>query len=57
MTAKRRGGPSLWRNPDFLLLSGQGVSYLGNQVQNSDPPLIVLAITGPAARLPQSRGR
>src|SRR5580700_2888384 len=51
MTTGRPGGPGLWRNRDFLLLlSGQGVSYLGNQVQSLALPLVVLAITGSVAQ-------
>jgi MFS family permease len=44
-------GPGLWRNHDFLLLlSGQGVSYVGNQMQNFALPLVILAITGSVAQ-------
>lgn len=39
--------PSIWRNRDFrLLLGGQLVSQLGNQVQSLALPLVVLAVTG-----------
>jgi MFS family permease len=40
----------VWRNRDFrLLLGGQLVSQLGNQLQGLALPLVVLAITGSAA--------
>jgi MFS family permease len=46
--AEQRG---IWRNRDFLLLiSGQIVSFVGDQVQNLALPLIVLAITGSATQ-------
>ncbi len=44
----RRG---VWRNPDFLLLiSGQVVSYVGDQVQNLALPLLVLVVSGSTAQ-------
>jgi MFS family permease len=46
MTAPRAG---VWTNRDFrLLISGQLVSQLGNQLQSLALPLVVLAITGSA---------
>jgi MFS family permease len=41
--------PNLWRNGDFvLLLSGQVVSYVGDQAQLFALPLLVLALSGSA---------
>src|SRR5436853_3974018 len=38
---------SLWRNTNFLiLLSGQTISTLGNQISTLALPLLVLALTG-----------
>jgi MFS family permease len=43
--------PSIWRNRDFgLLLGGQVVSYVGNQLQNLAIPLVVLAISRSATQ-------
>jgi MFS family permease len=43
--------PSIWRNASFrLLLSGQLVSQLGNQLQSLALPLVVLATTGSATQ-------
>jgi MFS family permease len=52
MTAMRRAEQrGIWRNPDFLLLiSGQVVSFVGDQVQILALPLIVLALTGSATQ-------
>jgi len=42
---------SIWRNPNFrLLVSGQLVSQLGNQLQSLALPLVVLAITRSATQ-------
>lgn len=49
--SEKTEGFSVWRNRDFrLLLSGQVVSYVGDQVQNLALPLLVLAITGSATQ-------
>ena len=46
-----RSGSSLWRNRDYLLLwGGQSVSALGTQASQLALPLLVLALTGSAAR-------
>lgn len=48
ISAPRTG---VWRNRNFrLLISGQLVSQLGNQLQSLALPLVVLAITGSAAQ-------
>ena len=48
-TNARRTG--VWKNADFrLLIGGQLVSQLGNQLQSLALPLVVLAITGSAAQ-------
>lgn len=45
------GASSLWRNRDFrLLLSGQVISFVGDQAQFFALPLIVLAISGSATQ-------
>src|SRR5919199_3448671 len=48
ISAPRSG---VWRNRDFrLLISGQLVSQLGNQLQFLALPLVVLSITGSATQ-------
>jgi MFS family permease len=43
--------PSLWRNRDFVLLSGGlAVSMLGSRITATAYPLLVLALTGSAAQ-------
>lgn len=45
------GKPSIRHNRDFgLLLGGQVVSYVGNQLQNLALPLVALAISGSATQ-------
>ncbi|MET8756369.1 MFS transporter [Lentzea sp. NPDC004782] len=47
MNADRTDERGIWRNRNFLLLlSGQVVSFVGNQVQDLALPLVVLALTG-----------
>lgn len=48
-TDMARTPPRLWRNRDFqLLVNGQVVSFVGDQVQDLALPLLVLAVSGSA---------